>query len=108
MKAWKAETEYGEYSIVVFAETRGKARAIAAGCEEFEDDKFTDIEIRRYPAMDCMYKGARVADWDDPKTRRYLVKELGWRCAERIDSECEICPAKDVCPSWEGEVSEGE
>ena len=67
MKAWKAETEYGEYSLVVFAETRGKARAIAAGCEEFEDDKFTDIEIRRYPAMDCMYKGARVADWDDPK-----------------------------------------
>lgn len=103
MKAWKAETEYGEYSLVVFAETRGKARAIAAGCEEFEDDKFTDIEIRRYPAMDCMYKGASVADWDDPKTRRYLVKELGWRCAERFISECEICPAKDVCPSWEGE-----
>lgn len=38
---------YADYSTVVFAETSGKAKAIAIHTDSFEDYEFTEISARR-------------------------------------------------------------
>lgn len=106
MKAWKAEPKDGEYAIIVFAETRGKARYIALHSEAFEYFDFIDIEARRYPVADSLYRGQKIADWYDTETRVFLVKELGWRCTDVYYSECLRCPANKYCIEMDGDVDE--
>jgi len=54
-------------SIIVFAETRGKARAMACYMEQFDwlDDTFTGVEIRREDWADVQLKNANsdVLEW---------------------------------------------
>lgn len=103
MKAWlvREKDEFG--ATVVFAETRGKARALAMSTETCEDANFTDIEVRRKPQMDKYYKdGKKEMDWFNSKDRIALVKDCGFVCDrdywERED--CDACPAKEYCDRY--------
>ena len=113
MKAWLVREKDEFSATVVFAETRGKARALAMCTDACEDADFCDIEVRREPSMDKYYKeGKTKMDWENPKDRIALVKECGFRCDYySVDwDDCEDCPAKEYCDEYKDrkEESEGE
>ena len=100
MKAWLVREKDETFADVVFAETRGKARALARHFDCFEDAKFTDIEVRREPKADKYFKEGKVhLDWENPKDRIALVKECGFVCDyDYLEWEdCETCSAKKYC-----------
>ena len=113
MKAWLVRDKDEFYATVVFAETRGKARALAMHTEACEDVDFIDIEVRRKPQMDKYYKvGKKEMDWFNPKDRVALVKDCNFRCSDEVFDieDCEYCHAKEYCDYYEdyleSEVSE--
>ena len=109
MKAWFASVKDADCATVVFAETRGKARALARCTDACEDADFTDIEVRREPQMDKYYKkGKKEMDWENPKDRIALVKELGFRCDYSYLEweDCESCPAKKYCGAYQDHLTE--
>ena len=100
MKAWLVNEKEERISAVVFAETAGKARALAQYTEVCEDCDFCDIQVRRLPQIDKYYKdGKTEMDWNNPKDRIALVKECGFQC-EIIMDECNECPAKKFCGTY--------
>lgn len=102
MKAWLVREKYGEYATVVFAETRGKARAEAQATDACEDADFCDIEVTRKPNMDKYYKeGKREMDWYDDDDRIALVKECDFYCVDMDMDNCEDCPAKEYCDIYQ-------
>ena len=109
MKAWLVREKDEVCATVVFAETRGKARALAINTEACEDANFTDIEVRRNPQMDKYYtEGKEEMDWSNSKDRIALVKDCGFECDrdywERED--CDTCPAKDYCDRYKDCIAE--
>lgn len=106
MKAWIVDDKDGDSSTVVFAETRGKARAVARWTDGCEDMEFIEIRPRRFPDADKMYRGKREMDWYDPSDRRFLC-EHGWYCFDYDYDECRECPAADVCEQGK-QKAEGE
>ena len=102
MKAWFVREKDGDCATVVFAETRGKARALAMLTDACEDAQFTDIKVRREPNMDKYYKeGKTEMDWENPKDRIALVKECGFRCEYVEPFWCDTCSAKQYCGTYE-------
>lgn len=104
MKAWLVKDKDQFCATVVFAETRGKARAMAMHTESCEDVDFCDIEVRRRPNLDKYYRdGKKEMDWYNSKDRIALVKDGGFICD--IDyweiEDCETCPAKQYCDGYE-------
>ena len=97
LKAWQAYNYNVEYSTVVFADTRGKARALAMNTDAFEDTPFTEIRICRLPQLDNEYRGHWEMDWYDDKDRLALVKKCSWQCVEPEFDDCETCVAKEYC-----------
>ena len=111
MKAWivTQKDEFG--ALVIFAETRGKARSIAIRCDEFDSCEFCDIDVRRVPDMDKYWKpGSVIMDWELPSDRIALVKECGFRCSlEYVDWEdCRECCASAFCDLYNDHISEEE
>lgn len=74
MKAWGVNDWNRDKGAVVFAETRGKARA--EGAAEI-DSEFTAVECVRAPLFDELYPG--------PITPvQYLARGWRWRCPARL------------------------
>ena len=82
MKAWNVTDRngYAYYSVIVFAETRGKAKSSAIGTDEFPkcDWDFTELRARREPALDGAYRGAWRMEWDNDKDRLAMVRWGGY------------------------------
>ncbi len=109
MKAWlgRKKDEFG--AEVVFAETRGKARALVLLSEISDGADFTDIEVHRQPQADKHYKeGKWHLDWENPQDRIALVKDCGFVCDyDYFDWEdCEKCSAKQYCDMYKDRQSE--
>lgn len=103
MKAWVCKDKTESFcSTVVFAETAGKARALAQRTDCCEDVDWCNISINRLKEMDGHYRGYAEMDWHDDEDRRALVG-IGWRCWEPSDKECEVCCARDICEHVAGE-----
>lgn len=101
MKAWLAREKDSFSCAVVFAETRGKARALARLTGACEDSDWCDIEVNRLPKIDKYYKdGKTEMDWSNPQDRTILVKECGFQC-EVIMDECEDCAAREFCDLYQ-------
>ena len=105
LKAWRIQDEYSYEGgcTVVFAETRGKAHAIAMGTECCEDAEWTDIRVTRLPLMDGKDRGRHEINWDDPEDRIALVRDCGWSCSEEYldrEHDCPNCPAAEWCGSY--------
>ena len=110
MKAWlvREKDEFG--AAVVFAETRGKARAMAAHTECCEDVSFCDIEVYRRPALDKYYVAGKWGmDWCNFEDRVALVKDGGFVCDREYwePEDCERCPATEYCDMYQDMKLEG-
>lgn len=99
MKAFKiySRTE-NYYSEIVFANTPGQARALGLTSDATEGCEFTDIGVRRVPALDKFYKGRSRMEWYDDDDRIALVRFGGFHC-EDCD-ELERCPAHEWCDTF--------
>ena len=102
MKAWKAWTDYEpSYCTVVFAETRGQAKARAQNTDCLEDAAWTEIHVNRLPELDKEYRGHTEMDWYNDQDRLALIRDVGMRC-EYIDTDdCARCVGRDYCEAWE-------
>lgn len=106
MKAWIVREKDEFVSTVVFAETAGKARALAQHTDACEDVEFCDIEARRLPQIDKYYTdGKREMNWFKTEDRVALVKDAGFRCDPEYwePEDCERCPASEWCEMPKGE-----
>lgn len=104
MKAWLVREKDEFCATVVFAETRGKAKALALQTECCEDANFCDIECNRVRGMDKYYvAGKREMDWFNANDRIALVKELGFYCGDDIFciEKCERCVANEYCDRYD-------
>lgn len=98
-KAWDVEScEFG--SLVVFAENIKEAKKIAVSHEMFEDSRWIDVRVKRYPEMDEHYRGYPTIDWYNDQDRIALVS-LGWSCLDPLLEECSGCPARSMCRETE-------
>lgn len=104
MKAWSAIEDYEGYEVIIFAETAGKAKAIAMTCSLFENCKFTEIKVRRCPKADKAYRGEEFLDFANNETDTlFAVTELGWYCDNESfdpDGECRKCCANEHCDRY--------
>ena len=95
MKAWLVREKDEFCATVVFAETRGKAKAAALYTECCEDADFCNIEVHRQPQMDKYYTDGKTGmDWDNPQDKIALVKEC----------ECKRCSARKYCDRYDEHV----
>lgn len=106
VKAYSVSDRNGDEgcTLVVFAETVGKAKAYAAGTAEFCDYGFTGIRAIRQPMLDKYYKGESEMDWYDPKDRVAMVRYANFECSSEMsfaECNCESCPAKKWCGRYE-------
>lgn len=94
----------GEYfAAVVFAETAGKAKALAMHTDACEDADFTDIEVQRKKEADKYYKpGKWELNWFKAEDRIALVKDCGFTCDpdSHCRDECADCPASEFCDDY--------
>lgn len=99
-----------EYSVVVFAESSGKAKALVLGGDGFEYDLFTELSAYRKPELDPFYKGRRFMDWEDPDDRIAMVRYGGYVCSDEAKEfeDCKECPAREWCSEAEDEEAEAE
>ena len=101
---------YSLYSVIVFAESRGKAIASALGTDEFpyNDWEYTELRAVRKPEFDKNYKGRRYMDWDDPDDRLAMVKDGGYYCEEDFfdPDECAKCTGREYCSRYEEYLDE--
>ena len=100
MNAWLVKEKDEFCATVVFAETRGKARALAAHTETCEDTDFCDILVYRRPALDKYYvPGKKEMDWFKADDRIALVKDGGFSCCPDYwePEDCKTCSAAEYC-----------
>lgn len=111
MKAWLVREKDEFWCSVVFAETRGKARALAKCTDACEDADFVNIEVRRMKECDNCYKdGKWEMDWDNPQDRLVLVRDCGFTCDyDAFGLEyCEDCSAREHCDQYKDRMAESE
>lgn len=106
MKAYTACDRNGDsgYSIVVFAETAGQAKAYACARDLFDAYTFTEMRVNRCKALDIYYRGNREMDWFDDGDRVAMVKYANFECSSEVwHPECETgdCPAQEWCGRYE-------
>lgn len=108
-KAYRVSSKWRDDVTVVFAESRGKAKAIAMSTECFDGIDFVSIEVHRLPHMDKYYKpGKTEMEWYDSEDRIALVKDAGFHCEYIELTECEQCPAREYCDEWEAYMEEND
>lgn len=102
MKAWQISPKNEFYSVVIFAETRNKAKYMALSMEEFWDNEYIDLVAWRLPKADNLYNNRNRMDWDNSEDRIFLVKECNWNCGEYYDyDDCKDCCANQWCGIWQ-------
>ena len=102
LKAYKAFEKDSEFSTIVFAKNRTYAKLVALNCDCCEDAAYIDIRVQRLPEADNLFTGLAEIDWNNPKTRLALVRDLGWSCFDP-SWECDTCEAKPYCHWHEGD-----
>lgn len=109
IRAFICQEEEEWNSIVVFAESAGKARYIAMNSYELGDDlRFRDIRVRRAPMLDKSYRGSNMMDWNNPEDRVAMVRDAGFRCSgDWYDpNDCETCAAREYCETYKDRTEE--
>ena len=109
MKAWIVSGTEEWYSVAIFAETRGKAKALALHTDEFSESEYIELSVRREPRLDKYYQKGKVQlDWEIPKDRIALVKECGFQCDPDYleDVDCPTCPANKYCDLYQDRLAE--
>ena len=104
MKAWGVNNE--ECGIIVFAETRGRAKSITLGREGFDFCEFADSDIRvhRMPEIDGLKTEEGLLPWKGNERTYY---EHGWYSEEGVSS-CDCCGLYHYDSIPESEIEETE
>lgn len=89
------------YSTVVFAESRSKAKVLALYSDAFDGAEYTGIRVRRCKALDDSYRGHSEMSWYDTLDRIDLCDKAGFRCEEPDRDECPECCASDYCEDYQ-------
>ena len=113
-KAWAYTTTNGDDWVVVFADTKKKAKELV--CEVLEECVILDeldetersllldeIEVDRFWEIDYLDKPeGYIMDWGNADDRIALVKVGDWWCLDLDHScaDCIRCPANGVCQSY--------
>ncbi len=103
MKAWLVREKDEFCATIVFAETRGKAKALALHTETCEDADFIYIEVHRAKEADKYYQpGKTELCWFNAEDRIAMVKDCGFTCDPdaHYAEECANCPAKEFCDDF--------
>ena len=98
---------YIDTSIVVFAETRGKALAYGAKHPDLRDYGFTGLKAIRCKALDPFYKGYAEMDWFNDEDRVAMVRYANFMCPDGFSRKvlgCDECAAYEWCAK--GKASE--
>ena len=104
---------YTEQTVIVFAESRGKAIVAALGTDEFPygDWSYTELRAIREPELDKYYQGRQRMDWNNPYDRLAMVRDGGYHCNDdSFDPDnCAKCSGKEYCSRYEdnGAFKEG-
>ena len=99
-----SKTSDDNESLIIFAETSGKAKVIAQSTSVCSDTDFIDIECHREPCFDKYYKTGKIMMyWNDDKDRIVLCKE-GWACVGECNPD--KCSAKKYCHRYDEEYLE--
>ena len=108
MKAWRGVNVYEGYAVIVFAETRGKAKVEVMHSDGFEDTDFVDIVVYREPKADKVYDGRKELDWYNTIDRIFMVRELGFYCSDDVFDfeDCKECAARYYCDKYKEYVEE--
>jgi hypothetical protein len=68
VKAWHIATDFDSWDgghLLVYAETRGTAKALALRHGPWEYESFTDIKCRRRPDLDGLFDQALIVETND-------------------------------------------
>ena len=86
-------------TLVVFAETRGKALAYAVMDDRLCDYGYTGLRAHRCPSLDKYYSnGKREMDWLDDNDRIAMVKDADFICGYEYGCmDGRDCPAYQYC-----------
>ncbi len=95
-KAWCVEDEYHGNATIVFASTRGKARAL--GARRFDMD-FTDTSVQRVPWADGLARDGDEVDWHD-KDNAFILRSRGWWYDCGTNDEAHLYCEKCGLHSW--------
>ena len=85
-KAWVAYNYPKNISMVVYADTKGKAKSYLMHTEIFDDYGFMDIDV--------------YMDWNKDEDRIPMVREFNMHCSEVTD-ECKECCVWEWCSKYE-------
>lgn len=110
MKAWMVREKDEFAATIVFAETAGKARALAGSTDACCNSDWRDIEVIRAPKADSLYKEGKLwLEWNDPHDRLFLTKEYAFSCEFPNEQEpCEDCITKNDCSAYQDMVKDYE
>ena len=113
MKAWhvRDEARGNDFATIVFAETRGKAHALAMRTDACEDAEWIDVRVTRMPSCDSAYRGIWELDWFNEADRLVLVRDANFVCSyeyDYADCDCDQCPATEYCYRYESMHEEDE
>lgn len=102
IKAWAVYDKYEPFfKMVVFAETRGKAKLLMYHLDMNYD--YCDIRAQRVPQIDKYWTEHKYEmDWENSQDRFALVKELGFCCGDDFfdPDDCKECSAKEICDQY--------
>lgn len=104
MKAWHIyDVNDNEYSIVVYADTASRAKAIGHSDGLLYDAEYINLRANRIKSMDDLYRYEYVMDWDKDVDRLALVK-AGWHCEYTDADWCHKCTAKEFCSIYDPDL----
>lgn len=109
IRAFVCQEEEEWNSVVVFAESAGKARYIAMCSYELgEDLQFQDVRVYRAPSLDKCYRGLNMMNWNDPQDRIAMVRDAGFQCSgDWYDPvSCDCCAAREYCDTYKDRIEE--
>lgn len=103
MKAWQVEEVYEGCAVIVFAETRNKAKYLAVQYNDaLQEYGYAGVRAVRMPQLD-RYASDKpyVMDFEIDGDRLIIVRDAGFSCIEPEYDDCEKCVAKDYCDVYE-------
>lgn len=85
MKAWRVDDFEDEFSTIVYAGTRNKARVLGSA---IFDEPYIGVKVKRVSwADDLAQKGGEI-DWNDKEVAKTL-RDMGWWFCN--PACCEVC-----------------
>lgn len=101
-KAWCCLNEEWCRPVVVFADTRGKAKSYFMKRDTVGYFNFCKIKPHRIKKLDYLDRpNGYVMDWCKDEDRLPMVRDADFYCSEIDRDDCKECCAKEYCSDYE-------